>query len=95
MRGNEAKFEFEASSEDDALSWIEAIQMHITESNGHKESIVAPSLEEFWKMDQISENELLRTADTFDILLFSRKEKSKMGRGKIFKSMTSESSAGE
>ena len=34
---------------------------------------MAPQIEDFWGMDQISVSQLLSTADTFDILLFSYK----------------------
>ena len=32
--------------------------------------VVAPSIDKFWKQEQITEGQFIDTADTFDILLF-------------------------
>ena len=56
------------------------IDLHIKASKGHREQTFAPHCQ-FWKQDQISEDQFLEKADTFDILLF----RCNTGGGKIIR----------
>ena len=84
MKGNEREFLFKAKNEEEAIEWIQTISMHIKESKGRLEKALAPKTSEFWRQEQISENQFLAKADTFDILLF----KCNTGGGKIIRTYT-------
>ena len=58
--------------------------MHIAYSKGHKLQAIAPKTNIFWKQEQITEQQFLAKADTFDILLF----KCNTGGGKIIRTYT-------
>jgi hypothetical protein len=50
--------------------WAAKLNVHIKNSVGFKENIKAPTLFEFWRSDQVSVQQFLDLADTFDIVLF-------------------------
>ena len=50
---------------------MQAIELHIKESDGSKFSLEAPVTKDFWKSYQMSEKQFIEQADTFDILLFT------------------------
>ena len=58
--------------------------MHIRESRGFKKQAIAPKTYEFWRQEQVSENQFIELADTFDILLF----KCNTSGGKIIRTYT-------
>lgn len=71
IKGTDLEFWFRAENEADAASWVLTINLHIKHSQGHKKQAFAPNTIKFWKRMQISEEQFLSKADTFDILLFS------------------------
>ena len=64
------KFEFKCEKKEEYYAWVKAIADHILGSEGQKQIRLAPSLKEFWRHEQITEEQFLHKADTFDILLF-------------------------
>ena len=84
MLGNERQFLFKANNEAEAIEWINTISMHIKKSKGHLQKALAPKTNEFWRQEQISENQFMAKADTFDILLF----KCNTTGGKIIRTYT-------
>ena len=68
--GCETSFIFRTESNESLETIIEFLQHHITQSRGAKFNYPAPKVEQFWKHEQISEQQFIDEADTFDILLF-------------------------
>ena len=69
--GRDEKIKFKVDSENDAAEWVESIRLHIANSEGHLREVKAPSQIEFWKREQLNEQQFKDMADTFDILLFT------------------------
>ena len=84
VKGIDREFRFQASSEEDCQDWVETIGKSIAESKGFKLLLPAPKTKEFWRHDQLTEEEFLDKADTFDILLF----KCNTASGKIIRTYT-------
>jgi hypothetical protein len=52
------------------LDWAGVIEKHIQASQGFKRKLPAPEMSEFWRFDQITAEQFIEQADTFDIVLF-------------------------
>ena len=70
INGNSREFWFRCDSETEASNWVQIIQLHINYSKGHKEMAKVPHSIKFWKQEQITEEQFIKKAETFDILLF-------------------------
>ena len=70
FHSNDREFQLRAASEAEADQWISAINAHIEISKGLRDQIPAPITNEFWRQEQISEEQFFELADTFDLLLF-------------------------
>lgn len=66
-------FKFRAKEPAEAQQWVQALNEHILESKGYRRQSLAPLTRCFWKQEQISEEQFLLKANTFDILLFKCK----------------------
>ena len=84
IQGNNRKFLFEASSESECLEWVDVIEQNIKASDGFKKAKNAPMTKEFWRQEQLTEEQFYDLADTFDILLF----KCNNGSGKVIRAYT-------
>jgi hypothetical protein len=70
VTGLDRKFLFKCDQAKSRVEWFQSIQSQIDSSVGVKKHLKAPKIKEFWRTEQITEKQFLRTADTFDILLF-------------------------
>ena len=65
------EFYFRCQDEKEAKEWIKAISDQITSSKGYQKNLSRVSIQpKFWKLDRISQSELMEIADTGDIVLF-------------------------
>ena len=65
------KFYFKSETLEIAKKWIKAINREIINSKGYHTNLTRVSLQpKFWKLDRISQDELMETAETADIVLF-------------------------
>lgn len=70
IKGCDKAFTFRTESAQECDAWLRTIKWHIARSDGKKQSLTAPKIENFWYTDQISERQFIEEADSLDILLF-------------------------
>lgn len=70
ITGLDRKFDFRCENVDIYEAWVTALDLQIRESEGVKKALLAPPLKEFWRTEQITEEQFIKMADTFDVLLF-------------------------
>lgn len=58
------------NDEQELQDWLEKINLSISGSQGYLKKIPAPTLFEFWRQEQLSAEQFMETADTFDVVLF-------------------------
>lgn len=70
VHGLDRKFEFRTETDAEFKQWVECIKHQVASSQGVLKSLAPPKSKEFWRIEQITEQQFLNMADTFDILLF-------------------------
>jgi hypothetical protein len=70
VHGLDRKFEFKCEKGEQMRDlWFAQVIKEIKESDGFIKQLAPPTAKEFWRTEQITEQQFLKLADTFDVLL--------------------------
>lgn len=70
VHGLDRKFEFRPETVEEFHNWAACIKHQVATSQGVLKSLAPPKTKEFWRIEQITDEQFLNIADTFDVLLF-------------------------